>query len=332
MKDGAWVVVLKPSFVNGIDPIMKGAVGYNRNLKGGGGVVASDLAGVGGAASEHYVYGKDDFKLVPIDRMNLPLLGYPMMALDFNSGNGWPGLKPTPQAIQNLGVIVDSSGGNGDITISVDSSGNVTASPKPNTGNPIPSTYRIAKTIDVVLGQAREILNQNLTITGNPTTGTIINYSTAYDLTSIEANGFRPFVYQVPSWDDVNARMQAFAGNTWAKIFTGDTVADDGIDKQWLFRAWAISPEIPIGTNKVPPVDSSWTLKFQYKAFTNLAYSAKRPALYNVPSSTPFYTGLAAGIGDLIINSYLSLQNNLTDQLTQAYFNQTPIGKFWSVA
>jgi hypothetical protein len=88
---------------------------------------------------------------------------------------------------------------------------------------------------------------------------------------------------------------------------------------------------MPTGTKTIPDVDGSWNLQFQYKTFTNLAYQSKRPPLYNAPSSTPFFTGLAAGVGDAIINSYLSLQNDLTDHLTQDAFNQTPIGKFWSI-
>jgi hypothetical protein len=208
---GAWLLVLKPGFVNGIDPIMKDCVGFNRAITSGGGVISSNQAAVGGAQDEVFVYSGDDYSLTPKTPYNLPLLGYPMMALNFSRATSWPQAKPTPYAIQNMGVAANDFGGNG-MTLSVDSGSNLTAITKPTSG-PAPSTFTVAKSIDIVLAQSRPILNQSLQVTGDLLSGTMVIYTTDYSSEAMKQYGLRPFVYQVPSWDVVEAQVQAFQGN-----------------------------------------------------------------------------------------------------------------------
>ena len=334
MEKGTFVIVIRPSFVNGIDPVMQGAVGFNTGILNAGGVIASERAGLGLAQSEVYTYNNNpSFSLTPEKRQNLPLLGYPMMALNFATATQWPNASPIPTFFQNLGIAANEAPDNNGMSISFDEYGNVTVTTSPTSNTPPPTDFRVAMSVDIILGKARLMLQQNITIgTGiQISSGLIATYSSQYSTQAIDAYSLRPFIYQVPNWNDVLLKQSAFEGNSLLSLYNGTQQIDDGIDKQWLMRVWAVSPPLPISQSGKPvAVDGSWTLFFQYKAFQNLAYACKRPAIYNVPSSVGFYTGLAAGVGDAIINAYLGMQNDITDRLTQAAFNATPLGKFWS--
>lgn len=322
-KDGAWCVVMNPGFVNGIDPIIKGSVGFNQGALNNAKAVAiaSNRAGLGGANKE--VYATDarlPFKIDTTNRENRPLLQGPLLALDFNRGRTYPGDKVTPMKIQNLGVPAKDEGANisvvGDMLVT-----DVTNENKKQTKK------SIAKAIDIVLAMAKPTLEEKTLFSGDAgiVSGRLVEYQWGYNTTTINALGWRPFIYQIQDYDtDLISRKE----QTQMDIMTNQPAADDGLDKLHLARAWAVSPPDP----ESDQVDGTWNIFIEYRCFWNLCYTLRIPRIY--PSYPPirYFSGLAFGLGDAIINSYLALQDEILQRVYNGVVNaNAPKGVFWNI-
>jgi uncharacterized protein (DUF849 family) len=336
MEKGAWCVVLRPGFVNGIDPMVRASVGYNRSAFPGA-AVASDRAGMGLATAEAVVVREEDVLVAADKREDRPLLLGPMVALNFAAGRQWPGDGvPPPLAIQNRGVPASAPAPK----VGVDVTGRVVVDATHAGSENWKVGDRVARTVDLVLGQARLGFQQDITVgdVGSAAMNAVlVSYSTSYNTQAIDVYGSRPFIFQ-DSDADATALADARAKNpTMMDRLTGSGGTDDNIDKQHILRAWAISPAMTQRDLDDPEfdagklvVDGRWELEFEYRTFWNLCYRAKTPMPKQPPPpfSFPLGIGIGGGFGGTIINTYLALQNEITDRLYEA-MKVSPQGKFW---
>jgi hypothetical protein len=136
----------------------------------------------------------------------------------------------------------------------------------------------------------------------------------------------------VADYDAVAFADQKAKNPTFLDKLSGDYQIDDMIDKTHLMRVWAISPDLTQANYKgSPSVDESWTIEVEYKSFWNLCYQTRIPKIVDPPPPISFYSGLGLGIGDTIVNSYLALQDELTQRVFEAGVNYSPDGRFWSI-
>ena len=337
MQDGAWCLVLRPGFVNGIDPIARASVGYNRSSFPGV-AIASDRAGLGLAKNEAGVVVEEDVLIAPEARKDRPLLLGPMIAINFAEGKQWPGDKPPPLAIQNQGVPAAFDGPK--VSANMDTMKIVVDTTHAVAG--VRAGQRVAKSVDLVLGIARLGFNQDVRVDGignAMVNARLVTYSTSYNTQALDAFGSRGFIYQIAD-ADAAALVDAAAKNpSMMDRLTGTGVTDDNIDKSHILRVWALSPgftqkeaEDPEFDPFAKPVDDKWNLAFEYRTFWNLCYRAKSPMPKEPPPtiSFPWGLGIGGGFGGTIINTYLALKDELTGKLYEA-MQVTPAGKFWTI-
>lgn len=323
---GAWCVVLNPGFINGIDPIIKGAVGYNQSALNNAKSLAigSTRAGLGGARKEVYTYNQElpfVFDPEPSKRQSVPLLKGAIMALDFSMARTYPDDqgKITPLKIQNMGVPAKAASDN----LSINGEKIVMDVTNENA----PTNTRIAKALDIVIGMARPGLSQQISFSGDLgiMSGRLVSYNWGYDTTAIDALGWRPFIYQVTDFDTL---LLAEKTPSIMDIIENTPPPDDQLDKLHLARVWAVSPPNPSSDK----VDDTWNLVFEYRCFWNLCYELKIPKIYATYPPIRYYSGLAFGLGDALINSYLALQDEITQRVFNGVMNSnSPKGRFWNI-
>lgn len=323
---GAWCLVLRPGFVNGIDPMVKSSVGVNQSALSQKSVaIASSRQGLGTSTKEVYVSDQTTpFLLEPSKRKNRPLLDGPLMAINFSIGKDWPGDKLTPLKIQDLGVPARPPKGD-DMFLSGDSVVSVASTEAAD-----PTKKCIAKSVDLVLGMARPALKQNISFSGDAgiVTGRLITYQMGFDTTVIDALGWRPFIYQVTDYDALILKEKQ---PDMMDIIMGNPGEDDQLDKLHLLRVWAISPPQDDKNPSTTP-DDSWRLFYEHKCFWNLSYDIRLPKLYAQYPPISYHSGLAFGLGDAIVNSYLALQDDLMQRVFNGVTNgNNPKGRFWNV-
>jgi len=323
-NNGAWCAVFNPGFVNGIDPVLKGSVGSNQqtlNNRGGQIAIASSRAGVGGANQETYKYNPNasGFIFDPKHRKDLPLLQGPMMAFNFSLGRSYPGEKTTPLKIQNMGVPAH-------MTSDVSVQGETLVTKVNTIGDTKPTATAIS--IDIVLGMTRPVLTEQISFSGDAgiMSGRLVTYQWGYDDTVMRALGWRPFLYQMQDFDAMMVNQKDY---NMQDLITNNPPADDGIDKLHLARVWAVSP---LSTTPYANVDESWHILIEYRSFWNLCYQSRLPRIQPVYPPISYHSGLAFGLGDAIINSYLALQDEILQRVYNGVVNaHSAQGRFWNI-
>jgi len=336
MKGGAWLCTFRPGFVNGIDPIVRNSVGYDKSTRSGA-AVASDRASRGGAQGEVAVVGEDGMVITATKREHRPLLSGALIALDFSQSRDWPGESgaAVPLAIQRYGVparkAAPSMKVNADLGIVQADAG---AAP---TG--LAAGTRVAKTVDIVLGVARYGLQESVTLGSLATAsaaGRLVTYNAAFDARATQAFGFRPFIYQMPDYDGwlVQDTMMRGQNTMVQRLLNVAPMPDDMIDKRPLVRVWAISPPVTeeqaVDPKWSPVVAADWTLEFEYRTFWNLNYRQRVPVLRMTPMAISYHSGLAFGIGDAIVNQSMSFIDEATQRFYLGMTYLQPEGKFWT--
>jgi len=108
------------------------------------------------------------------------------------------------------------------------------------------------------------------------------------------------------------------------------------IDRFMLATIYALSPE-GWGSGgsggdaemKAAIPDETFTFHVAQMAFWNLRYERGRQQdEVNMKPTKPFFTGLAAGMGDAVINQWQSLNNDLVSRVMASFNSAAPKGHF----
>lgn len=324
-----WMGVLKPGFVNGIDPVVRRSWGEAPEMMGSNVAYMSQRAAVGGGKKEVGVLGSGGIKWYEEERDNVPLLNGPFFMLDFDSGITWPNSRAVPYYIERMGVRRKVAGG--DMGVGVSDMGgegirvNMDVMNEEEAAASKPQRY--AKSLDIVLAVARPTLETRAEPTNSfGVDGQLVNWYATNGFETVERYGARPFLLTVPDFEEEERynRIGRTAIGRWQGV-----VPDNGLDRCCLARAWAISPVMTL-TKDSPPlqVGEDWQVEFEYKAFRNLKYKLRWMRPYAPPEPIPYFSGLVGGIGDAIINQNLALNRDLADRFMAA-FQEAPEGRFW---
>lgn len=171
---------------------------------------------------------------------------------------------------------------------------------------------------DLYLARARASLQASLTLVdASGTSGVIVDYAAAYDTTRLDQVGARARLLQAAKFPAITqpSVMDRLMGN----------FSDEGEDRLPVCTVFLLSPP-----NFQGEPDASWTPFVQHHAFWNLRCNGRQQITATV-EPIRFHSGLAAGLGDLVINQYLALDNDLFARLTNALNNSVTEGD-WATA
>lgn len=316
----AWCVTCRPGFVNGIDPVARGAAGWDKRVAFVDSVVASDRAAVGGGAAEVGGGVEPEREIFgPVRREDVPLLQGPLVPVAF--GVRWPGPAGMPLAISNLGVPRRAATGG----LSVSAAGNVSVNlTEAEREAQELAGKRRAVTGDVMLAQPRAGLRERVDVQdATGISGRVVSYSSEYDLSVIERTGGRPFVYAVPDASELlNRRKAGFLDRLRG------AAADDMLDKVHVARVWAISPP---GDEESQVPGPDWQVEVEQKTFWNLTWRSRAvdPRVPREPVRFPVALGIGGGVGGGVINQFLALTDDLQQRIERASDAAQPEGRFW---
>jgi len=230
----------------------------------------------------------------------------PLTALRSVPGEG----EPLPGFFKQLGVRQPKN------DISISEAGGVVIDTTPEDPALPPPRYLMA--VDLFAAVARA--TYNLTVTAvDPAgiVGQIVDYSVAFDTRQLDRVGIR-------------ARLQAGTFQpvrppTLMERLTG-AYADEGEDRVLISTVYFLSPESVAG-----PVDETWEPYVKHSCFWNLMHAARNDPPREAVKPIRFFSGLAAGLGDIVINQNLSLNQDLMDKIGTALQNDDNAGQFWSI-
>ena len=193
-------------------------------------------------------------------------------------------------------------------------------SPLPQAAQPqtTATTPRALESCDVFISVARASLVSDLVVNdATGATGTILTYAPSYDTSLLDQIGPRARLMQA-------LQMPSEKPATFVERFLGVST-DQPEDRILIASLYFLQPK-----NSTNELDGSWQPFVKQHAFWNLSHAAK-----NEPPSSPrprqtFFTGLAGGLGDLIANQFLALQDTVTDAAIRVISRDEVGGKFWT--
>jgi hypothetical protein len=112
---------------------------------------------------------------------------------------------------------------------------------------------------------------------------------------------------------------------TFVERFLGAST-DEAEDRILIASLYFLQPK----KSDTSEPDGSWTPFVKQHAFWNLSHSGKNEIPKAPKLQQTFFTGLAGGLGDLIANQYLALQDVLADAASRVISNDEIGGKFWT--
>lgn len=188
----------------------------------------------------------------------------------------------------------------------------------PSSISDLPS--RLLAACDVWLARARLSYKASVTaVDASGTSGQIVDYAVTYDTAALEARGASARVSRGASFPEKQRP-------TLAERLMG-LYQDDGEDRLRVCSIYFLSPPEP--KNAVP--DAAWQVFTRHDLFWNVRHGARVEMPKQPPKPIRFFSGLAAGLGDMIINQNLALSNDLAQRIGAAVANDAPEGQ-WSIA
>jgi hypothetical protein len=177
---------------------------------------------------------------------------------------------------------------------------------------------KLLRVVEVFLSTSRAQLVSEITeidVTG--TGGTILQYNARYDTTALERNG-------------PQARLllgTEFPERQPPDIFQRLLGVEQDVseDRLHLATVYFLSPDLGEELNE------NWQPYVQHRVFWNLAYTSLNPIPAQPPLRPTFFTGLAAGLGDAIINQTQALQSALEQNVANFLREDDPTGDYWTV-
>lgn len=243
------------------------------------------------------------------ERGYVSLCDQPWMPLNaFRTVNGIG--EPVPEFFKAMGVRVEKEEG-----LVVDEIGGVRTVDELEEENPLPPRSLVA--CNLYLAKARATFRAQVdVIDPSGASGVIVDYSATYDTTQLDAKGTRARLQHA-------AQFPAVRKPSLADRLSGD-FADEGEDRASVVDVFLLSP--PNSESAVP--DGRWTPFHRHGLFWNLKHGSPNTVPQKAPAPIRFFSGLGLGLGDLLINQYLALDNDLSDRILTAVTNSAPEGRF----
>jgi len=226
---------------------------------------------------------------------------------DPNDGDG----KGIPPFFCDMGAFPPSG------QVNIDSAGFVSIRDE---GLPEPTRRLFA--MDVWLEMARLTYGIEATILdASGVSGQVADYFAVPDDTAIKANGTAARVRRG------NRMPKEKTGGDVLQRLLGKADDDDGLDRIMLATVYAVSPENWQGEQPRP--DETFKFYVAQQQFWDLRYERGRQQEgMDVKPNKPFFSGLAWGMGDTIINQTNAPTNDLISAFNAAYNSATPKGHF----
>jgi len=180
---------------------------------------------------------------------------------------------------------------------------------------------------DVFLSKARaQLVSEPQIVDATGVTGEVFQTAIRYDLTALNRLGLTPRLLQAPTMPQDNAIRNA------------------------VLRVLGIEPDVPedrllVGTvylvapdKKSNKPNENWKPLVRQNVFWNLSHAQKLETPRVTPPPIRFVSGLAAGVGDALINQNLALLNQLSnlvddfsDEASRNYNSVQVGGRYWTV-
>jgi len=175
--------------------------------------------------------------------------------------------------------------------------------------------------LEIFLSKSRaQLVNSPQLVDSTGVTGTIFVNAPRYDTTALDRNGPQTRLLQAPEMPKPNPLNDA------ALRILG-LVPDEPEDRILVAIIYLLANSTRAGATP----DDKWSAYIEQKLFWNLAHAPKNEVpRVDLPPVT-FFTGLAGGLGDIIINQNLALLNNLNQQAVNALDTTEVGGRYWSV-
>ena len=186
--------------------------------------------------------------------------------------------------------------------------------------DPGPNSRRLFAS-DLVLNQPRTYLTNDVSVApGGVLGGSIVSVNPG-SVTPKEVN-------QPPSVSAYSRFTVPAVTLTFADIFF-QRFQDDPSDQLHLSTVYALSP--PLGTGEFPTyVDEKFDVMTRYYCHYNLAHGTRTTPRVEIQPQT-LYTGLAAGLGDVMFNYILANHNDFAQATLDLYQQNSLRGAFWVV-
>lgn len=177
---------------------------------------------------------------------------------------------------------------------------------------------RILRSVDIYLSQSRPMLmTKFVEVDKSGTTGTLLQYQAGYDTSAMDRDGGRARLRQA---EDFPANKEP---DLLLRLLGQE--ADEPEDRIRIATVYFLSRD-----NNSAKLDDTWIPYVKHYAFWNLNHMTKNSVPAIPKSRSPFYTGLAGGYGDMIVNQYDALINVIEMQALNWAKEDEVGGAFWS--
>ncbi len=305
-------LLIKPGFVNGVDPLAYGQgatggevyQGFERSMRG-----ASALGRIGGARGEVYRMGGGTTRQAegtePTKEAGWhALLRGPVVRIGAWLSDAYHPFFDDKDVRKEAKVTWRDGMPSLDVT--------------PGSGTGQDSGSRLLVGQDFWLSQARATYQMNVTAyDATGFSGSIVEYSPSFDTNRLRSQGARPRIHQGAWVEPVKP--------TFADRLAG-LYGDDGEDKQRLFTVYALSPPNPSSPEPGP----DWEIWVQHRCWWNVNHAGRNIPPKTLPPATPFFSPLAFGLANLPVNQFIGLQQDLLERVFNAFQNDDNEGRFWT--
>jgi hypothetical protein len=182
-------------------------------------------------------------------------------------------------------------------------------------------TRRKLAKFDIFLSKARaQLVSEPVEVDGTGTSGSIFRWAPRYNTATLDRLGSTPRLLQAPS-----IPVQDLQQDAVLKLL--GIITDEPEDRILVATVYFLAPLLK--PSEEP--DERWTAYVEQKLFYNLAHTTKNDVPRLSPPPTTFFTGLAAGLGDALVNQQLALFDNLDQQASRAIDTAEVGGRFWTI-
>ena len=198
---------------------------------------------------------------------------------------------------------------------SLDGGGNVTITEKEETKMP----PRLLLAADIYVAVARATYQAQVNpVDPSGGSGQIVDYTAVYNTDQLDRAGSRPRLLHASKFPAVisPSLLQRLSGN----------YQDEGEDRVLISTVYFLSPPNVLSGSP----DGSWTPYVKHNQFWNLNHAGRNIPPVELPGPIRFFSGLAGGLGDIVVNQYLSLDQDLLDKVGTAVLNSDNAGRYWS--
>jgi hypothetical protein len=178
---------------------------------------------------------------------------------------------------------------------------------------------KLLRVVEVFISTARaQLVSEISQVDATGASGTILEYGARYDTSALERNGNQARIFLGLEFP------QTKPPNLFQRLLGLEQ--DTPEDRLHIATVYFLSPDLAS-----QELNDRWQPYVKHRVFWNLAYTSLNPIPPQPPRRAPFFTGLAGGIGDAIINQTQALQGVLEQNVFNFYRRDDPTGAYWSV-